>query len=203
MKKLIASILGVLILMGVAATPLHSTQIISEQPAIILIDDFYTSSYADLYKATLHLRKGDTLKIISQGPGGNAFVCVSMFNLLHELKDRGVNIVTEIAGLAASANAIVWLIGDERIMHEHDIVMFHKVVMRGQYNAILTRENMNEAQRLIYDTLNNWIRQALLDIVHDTELVNKMLGGNDATAEYWINGEQAYKLGIATKLIGG
>lgn len=195
MKKLLACLTGALLLFSVAATPVSSTIVISEKPCKILIDDFYTTSLTDLMKATQDLKAGDTLHLYSQGPGGNAFVCVSIMDYILELKERGVHIVTEVMGLAASANALVWLLGDERIVHESDMVMLHGVQMRNAYGNAIEYKDMKPAQKKIYLTLNHKFRQLLLDIIRDTEKVNEIFEDDK-----WYDGNEALDLGIATKL---
>lgn len=196
MKKLLACLMGALMILTVAASPIGSTQIISEKPCKILIDDFYTTSLVDLMKATQNLGEGDTLYLYSQGPGGNAFVCLSMMNYLEELKAKGVYIIAEVMGLAASGNALVWLMGDERIVHEHDLVMLHGVQMRNPYGDAIKPGDMDDVQLKIYHTLNNKFRQLLLDMLRDTETVNEIMSGDN-----WYDGQEALDLGIATKLV--
>jgi ATP-dependent protease ClpP protease subunit len=195
MKKLLACLMGALMLVSVAVTPVSSTIVISEKPVVVLIDDFYTLSLTDLMKATRDLKKGDTLKMYSQGPGGNAFVCLSMMNYIHSLQKKGVHVVTESMGLAASANFFMWLIGDERIVNEGDLLMSHLVIPRSAYGQKVSRESLTDEQRLIIDHLNHWIRQRLLNIVGDAQVVNEMLDDDNN----WYTAKQLYEMGIATQ----
>lgn len=195
MKKLLACLLGALMLVSAAVTPVSSTIVVSEKPVVVLIDDFYPLSLADLMKATHDLKKGDTLKMYSQGPGGNAFVCLSMMNYIHSLQKKGVHVVTESMGLAASANFYMWVIGDERIVNEGDMLMSHLVIPRNAYGQKISRESLTDEQRLLIDHLNHWIRQRLLNIVGDAQIVNEMLDDDNN----WYTAKQLYEMGIATQ----
>lgn len=196
MKKLIACLLGGLMLLSVAVTPVASTQIISEKPCIVMIDDFYTISLVNLMKATKDLKAGDTLHLYSQGPGGNAFVAVSMMNYLESLKAKGVYLKTTAMGLAASANALIWLMGDEREVHENDIVMLHGVQMKSGYGGTIKDENLTPEQRKVKQTLNHKFLQLLIDITRDPELASKLI-----KSDHWFDGVEVYKMGLATRLI--
>lgn len=196
MKKLLACLTGVLLLFSIAATPVYSTEVISENPAIVMIDNFYTASLTDLMKATHHLKDGDTLHLYTQGPGGNSWVCMSMINYLEGLRAKGVYITCESMGMAASANFFVMLAADERISNKGDMLMSHLVIPRNAYGNKISRDQLTDEQNMITDHLNHWIRQKLLDILGDTELVNDMLDEDNN----WFTAEAAYKLGIINKL---
>ena len=194
MKKLIACLIGGLMLLSVAVTPVASTKIISDTK--VLIDAFYTGDLAELMAATKDLKAGDTFTIVSTGPGGNAWICLAMMNYIDELEAKGIHVITEIYGFAASANAFIWLAGDDRRVHKGDMLMFHQTIPRGMYGNKIAREHLTEDQRLLVDHLNNWIRQRLLDIVQDTELVNDMLDADNN----WYTGAKLIELGIAKEI---
>ncbi len=194
MKRLIACILGSLLILGLTATPVASTEIISENPVVVFVDSFDTEDMSDFLKATAKLKTGDTFKVISSGGGGNAWTCMSMVNEIKKLKTRGIMVITETTGMAASANAFLWLAGSERLVNKGDMLMFHLTAMRGFFGEKIDRANLSDEQNMILDHLNHWIRQMLLDIVKDTELVNKMLDDEDN----WYTATEVIKLGIAT-----
>ena len=195
MKKLIACLLGGLMMLSVAVTPVAGAKVISK--TAIMIDAFYTSDLAELMAATADLKAGDTFKIVSTGPGGNSWICMAMMNHIDELEARGIHIITETAGFAASANAYIWLAGDDRRVHKGDMLMFHLVIPRGRTGEVIDRTMLSDDQNMLIDHLNQWIRQRLLDILHDTELVNDMLDENDN----WYTGKQLINLGMAKEAL--
>lgn len=197
MKKLLLYIFVVLALISITVVPATSTIVISKNPTVILIDDFNLYSIADFMKETVHLKDKDTLKIVSLGPGGDAFILMAMVNHIEALQARGVRIVTEIQAIACSANAFIWLTGDERVIHRHDLIMFHPAYVRDAYGNKRNISELPSEQQMIIKHLNNYIRFKLTSILRDTEIVNDMLKDSDN----WYTGLELFKSGVATKLI--
>ena len=193
MKKLIACLLGGLMLLSVGVTPVASI-IISKTRT--MIESFYVTDLAELMKATKDLKAGDTFTIVSTGPGGNSWVCLAMMNYIDELEAKGIHIITETHGFAASANAFVWLAGDDRRVHKGDMLMFHLAIPRYNTGEVIDRSLLSDEQNMLIDHLNNWIRQRLLDIIHDTDVVNDMLDEENN----WFTGAQMIELGIAKEI---
>jgi len=196
-KCVTRAIVCALISLCLIGTPISGTELIGTEGNVttIVVNGFYPSDFNELLQLTYGLKKGDTLYLYSQGPGGNAFVCLSMMNHLIKLKKKGIRIVTESAGMAASANACMWIMGDERIVNEGDLIMFHYAIPRGPYGKVDIKDLPPEAQ-WIFKEINHSLRQRLLNIVRDTETVNDMLDED----ENWYNAEELIKLGIATTL---
>jgi len=187
MKKLIACLLGGLMLLSVAATPVASLEIINDNK--VLVNTFYVSDFADLMEATHDLKAGDTFTLVSSGPGGNAWMATAMMQYIAELEARGIHIITETYGLAASANAYVWLASSDRRVHKTDMLMFHLSKMGNG--------RMPESEKkLITQHLDGIFRQRLLDVVQDTKIVNEMLDDENN----WYTGAEIIKLGIAKEI---
>lgn len=171
----------------------------------VVVTSFYDSDFIDLVKHTSDLKSGDHLTLTIMSPGGNAFVVLGMMNYLEELKGRGIVLTTKTAGLTASAGALLWMTGDYRITHTGDAVMFHGVVFYGPYGPVKIKDMPKNAQYVAH-LLNHYMRQYLLNELHDTELVNELLNddGNTDTEnnnENWFMGEDIYEMGIAHQLI--
>ena len=175
----------------------HSTEVISKDPAVVMITDFSTYSLAEFMKATYHLKDKDTLKVISVGHGGDAITCMSMINHIEALQTRGVKVTTEIQGLACSANAFIWMAGDERVIHRHDLIMFHEAYISDGLGQRMAIDKMSPLQQMILTHLNNYIRFKLTRAIGDTEIVNNMLDDPDN----WYKGIDLFSIGVATKLI--
>ena len=153
------------------------------------------------------LKKGDTLKIDIACDGGRADAMVAIAHQIFKLKKRGVKIVTETMGRAYSAAALLWIVGDERITHEGDIFMFHTSVIFDSWGNMKTKKDLHGVNRWIIEQFDYIIRQCFLNILHDTELVNKLLNQDGNIDDprngnmNWFTAEEVYKLGIATEYI--
>lgn len=183
--------------------PVTGTHVVTSDPRVIVVDGFFTANYVRLMQDTQDLGEGDTLHIISQGPGGNAFVVLAMMNYLEDLKAKGVCIITEVGGMAASANALIWVMGDERVVHDGDLIMFHEAVVMGPYGAITSEENYTKAQHKIMDNLNGYMRAQLMEILNDKEVVDELM---DPTIDEdknmnWFTAKELFNMGVATKFI--
>jgi len=196
MKNLLYTVVIIIIIIFFAM-PTIGTEIISKSPAIILIDDFNTYSLAELLKATNKLKSGDEIKIITVGPGGNAYVLMAMINVIEDLQKRGVTIITEIQGMACSANAFLWIAGDERIVHRHDLVMFHLAFMADRYGNKKATKDLDPLQRMILKNINDWMHFKLMRTIRNTEIVNNMIDD----PENWYSGIDLFRICVATKMI--
>ncbi|MFQ5770893.1 MAG: ATP-dependent Clp protease proteolytic subunit [bacterium] len=168
---------------------------------IILDTTVYGTEFREFLKATQNVK--DYLHIYINSSGGDAFNCLAIMNYIKELKSRGVYVVTEVSGIALSAAANIWIMGNERIVHTNDIFMFHTAYIRNVFGSPKSKEDYTESDTLVYNALNNGIRQRLLEITHDTELTQSLLADveGDLYNTHWFTGEQIFDLGLATKLI--
>jgi len=197
MKKFL---IGLAIMIGCIGLTMNAnaTQVISEKPAVILIDTFTTFSLSEFLKETYHLKKGDTLKILSAGKGGDALTCIGMINHIEDLQSRGVIITTEVAGsIACSANAFIWLAGDIRIARRHDMIMFHLAYMPDSWGGRMPIDKMSPMQVMMLNSINTWIRFKLTRVIRNTEVVNNMLDDPDN----WYTGLELLKINVATHMI--
>ena len=210
MKKLLACILGGLLLLGVFATPVASEmktiqKIEKEDSKFVhlFVASLYDEDYYDLVVATIGMKEGDHLKLTIMSPGGPALPMLAMLNHVESLKAKGVYVSTKVAGLAGSGGAMIWITGDTRIISKGDLMMFHTSVVRGPYGNVDIETLPPEGQFIIRE-VNHAMRQYLLDILHDTELVNELLSadGNKEgeTNENWYNAKEIFKMGLATEL---
>ena len=197
MKKLLLCLFVVVELISITIVPVTSTILINKDPTVILIDDFNIYSLADFMKETAHLKSKDVLKIISIGPGGDAFILMSMVNHIEALQTRGIKVVTETQAIACSANAFIWLAGDERVVHRHDLIMFHPAYTMDRYGNKQKMEDLPPEQQMIIKHINTYMRFKLTKILRNTGIVNDMLKDSDN----WYTGLELFKSGVATKLI--
>ena len=193
-------ILYVTLIMGcifVNNAQIKNDLLVDNQPVTVFIDEFYNHTLSDFIQATSHLDDGDVLKIISYGNGGDAFICISMINHIEALKREGIKIITESQAIALSANAFLWLAGDERIVHQHDLLMTHHAIPRDGYGNEIPIESVSEGTQMRLNLLRIYIHGKLMEILKDKELVTEMLNDEDN----WYTGFQFFQLGVATKMI--
>ncbi len=198
-KKLL---IGIAIIVGCIGMTMNAnaTDLISSKPRVVLINGFQVFDLADFIKFTndLGIDGGDTLKIYSVGPGGDALIMMGVINHIEALQRRGVQVTTEVAGtMACSANAIVWLAGDVRLIHRHDLVMFHLAYLDNGMGNPRTGDQLTELQKMILKEINDWMQFKLTRTINDTEIVNNMLD----EPENWYKGIELFRIGVATKLI--
>ena len=190
--------LGIAIMVGCISLTMNVVEFEPAKQEIYIITDFTIEALTHFIVSTEHLTAGDTLKILSVGHGGNAMNCMGMVNHIEYLQSVGVHIITEVQGYAYSANAIIWIAGDERRIHRHDLVMFHLAYMRtGLVGVRLTISQMTPLQRMILNHLNDYLIFKLTRVIRDTEIVINMTDDPDN----WYKGIDLYRIGVATKLI--
>jgi len=198
MKYLKGIIVGlfVLCLSAVAA----QASVLDLKPGTIMVHNaVYNSDFAEFYEATSH--DGiDHYRIILHTPGGDAFSCTAIINRMLELQKKGIKFTTELYGMGMSAGSYIFMMGDERIVHQGAILMWHTIEAQieqakkdGQF--VRVPENSMRMIRL----LDNNIRR----------LFKRATGMSDESVRYWLDGGgaqfmsalTAYNVGIATKLI--
>ncbi len=146
----------------------------------------YAMEYLDTGKHEMRL-----LFLIDSG-GGSLEVYSFIKNALSLLK--GVKVYTVCIGAAYSAAALIFNLGDERIMlGKATKLMFHEPSrdLTGKYSlfkAIL--EEFKENNDLVVSSILNRIKG-----MNEVEVRNKIRD------DWWINADQAVELGFATKLI--
>lgn len=133
--------------------------------------------------------KSITVRINS--PGGSAFDGIAIHNAL---KSHPAKVTTVAEGIAASAASLVFMAGDERLMHKSAALMIHDSSGITMGNAKTHEKTMKELEKL---------DGAIASIYAD-----KTGGDSNAIRElmdedYWMYGEDAIKDGYATDLIEG
>ncbi len=185
-----------LIIFGVSTA---SGFLIQKKPfeTTVFIDEFYSNTLSTFIKNTYHLKNRDVLRIISYGNGGDAFICIAMINHIEMLKRRGVKIITKVQSKALSANAFLWLTGDERIVHQHDLIMTHYAPIKDRFGNKVLIESLPQEDQMIINLLKVYIKNKLLEILKDAKVVNEMLDDENN----WYTGFELFQLRVATTLI--
>lgn len=134
--------------------------------------------------------------IVIENDGGMTDILIPMRNRIKELQAKGYHITTEVNSRAISCGAFLWMLGDTRIAHETASLMFHQAGFYTGYGRIDFKD-LNDLQKRSITHTNYVLRQDLLRVVKDTELVNEMMV--DSAEGYWLFGDEIKELGIATE----
>lgn len=86
------------------------------------------------------LQKEQDYHIIIDSFGGSAFDTIAIINRISELQDKGFNITTEAYGYTLSGGAFIFIMGDDRIIHDGAALMFHGAGFDGQFGRVSLRD---------------------------------------------------------------
>lgn len=146
----------------------------------------------DLSNIPMKDRSEITIRISSYG--GYCYDLWSAINVIENLKKKGYIINTVCMGKAMSCGIILLLSATNRYVYPYSTLMYHSV-SSGTYGKI---QDMKES---IYETdrLNEMAKKYVLE---KTNITKEKLDEVDKCKEDWyINSEEALKLGIATKIL--
>jgi len=192
MKKILAVLTGLALLVG-SALPASGLMGYINRQTIMLYGEVVSGDEVEI--RILFDGQEEEYQIIINSPGGRAFVCLSIAQHIKSLQDMGKKVTTEVSGMAMSAGAIIWMMGDVRIAHRNDVIMFHGVQMVNPVTKTpIPRELLDDSDRFVMDTLNGFMMEELAKIVGKKK-AEKMIEG-----ETWLTGKQAFDMGLATIL---
>lgn len=137
-------------------------------------------------------RSAITLRISSFG--GYCYDLWSVINIIESLKNKGYVINTVCMGKAMSCGILLFLAGVNRYIYPYSTLMYHSV-SSGTYGKVQEmKESLFETDRL-----NEMAKEYTLK---KTNITKERLDEVDKCKEGWyINSEEALKLGIATEIL--
>tara|TARA_Y100001970_G_scaffold293717_1_gene442594 strand:- start:115 stop:801 length:687 start_codon:yes stop_codon:yes gene_type:complete len=94
----------------------------------------------------------DKINLYIQSPGGSLF---STLGLIDEIKNYDIPINTYIKGYAASAATLLSVVGKERYMYNHSLLMIHGVKLTGSVNTLTDVRDLNDNVELYMDIIKN------------------------------------------------
>ena len=94
----------------------------------------------------------DKINLYIQSPGGSLF---STLGLIDEIKNYDIPINTYIKGYAASAATLLSVVGKERYMYNHSLLMIHGVKLTGSVNTLMDVRDLNDNVELYMDIIKN------------------------------------------------
>lgn len=129
------------------------------------ISDFYlsegigpASNYIDWFQRLRAARESDVIRFHINCPGGDLFTTIQFMQVLSECK---ATIVMSIEGACMSAATLLFLMGDDFIISEHSVFLFHNysggVVGKGaeMYHGMVHERKWTE--RLLRDSYTNFL----------------------------------------------
>lgn len=155
--------------------------------------DFVSMKQAVEY-ALDHGATGFTVDIYS--PGGELFGMWEIIGLLRKTSAGGVPITTRVYGTAMSAAFVIFMAGDVRVMTSGAMLMWHEVAEGQMFQISTPASSADQNQKLAYfqEGLNRYLSERSGCPV---ELIAREIHKK----EWWINGQDALKLGFATEII--
>ena len=136
-----------------------------------------------------------TIEIISGG--GYTVSGITMYNIIKELQKQGVKFNTIVRGEADSMAAILFLVGDKRIVYEGAQVMFHKAYQANRVTGVkITPPKGSDAEKALKLTNDFLINTLKVFYDNDIKKVDELL---EKTTRY--SAKELHELGIATNYI--
>jgi ATP-dependent Clp protease protease subunit len=131
----------------------------------------------------------ESINIYINSYGGEVSEGLAIYNALKRHKAK---VTTIVDGFACSIASVIFAAGDERIMTDTSLLMIHNAWTWAAGNANELRKQAEDLEKITQASIN-----AYMDIVNISE--NELKEMMDE--ETWINGDEAFEMGFATKLI--
>lgn len=145
------------------------------------------SSYT-LAKELEELEEVEEIKIFINSYGGEVAEGLAIYNAL---KRHNAKITTYVDGFACSIASVIFAAGDERIMSNTSLLMIHNAWTYAKGDSEDLKKQAEDLEKITQASIN-----AYLNIVNVKEEELKEMMDEDT----WLNGEEAFEIGFATKL---
>lgn len=165
---------------------------------IMIEGNVYSRTFKEFYKLT---DTGmDHYHIILDTDGGDAAATVGIMNRMLELQQRGVYFTTEVYTKAFSAGALIWMMGDTRIMHSGSQLMFHTMIGQKYRNQDEIPSELGEDRAEFFYNYDDWVTRITERQFPETLpiIIETMLWQSGMT---FINAEQARELNMLTEYV--
>lgn len=147
--------------------------------------DSDVSSYT-LVRELQEMQGVDEIRVYINSYGGEVAEATAIYN---QLRSNPAKVTTVCSGFACSAASVIFMAGEDRIMHRASRLMIHNAMVMANGNA----EELRKAAEDL-DSINELSITAYMDRVTISE--EKLRGLMDA--ETWIRPEDAVEMGFAT-----
>ena len=131
------------------------------------------------------------INLYIQSPGGSLLPTLA---LVDEIKNLGIPIHTYIRGYAASAATLLSVVGSERYMYNHSVLMIHSVKLQNQDpTSLLEVKDLNTNVDVFMKIIKNiYLENSNIDSKTLDELFYH---------DIWINSSKALNYGLIDKII--
>lgn len=141
------------------------------------------------FKEALDAVGTNKLTVRINSPGGSVSEALSIYNLLSDFNGE---VTTKVDGFAASAAAIIFMAGKERIVPNSGLLMIHNAWASGQGNASQFRKMADDLEKITQPSVDIYVEKTGQEL----ELIKELMD-----AETWLTSSEALELRFATSEI--
>lgn len=148
------------------------------------------SSYT-LARELAELQDAEEIRVYINSYGGEVAEATAIYNQLRSSKAK---ITTVCSGFACSAASVIFMAGDERLMHQASRLMIHNASTCAGGDADALRKAADDLESINELSITAYMDRATIGEEELRELMDR---------ETWIRPEEAVELGFATGIIPG
>lgn len=141
------------------------------------------------FKEALENVDTDVLTVRINSMGGSVSEALTIYNLLMDFDGE---VITKVDGFAASAAAVIFMAGDQRIVPNSALLMIHNAWGIGEGNAKEFRKMADDLEKITQPSVDIYVEKT-----KQTEALVKQLMDD----ETWLTSKEALELGFATQSI--
>lgn len=136
----------------------------------------------------------EPVKIILNSVGGDVFAGFLLYDTIINVRNKGVKVIIEVRGLAASTAAMIVLqAASERVATQHTRFLLHEVATIAIGKTTEVEEQAEELKKV-----NDMLRDILAEKTGKTkEEIENAIRKKD----FWLSAEEAKKFGLIDKII--
>lgn len=160
-----------------------------DENTLILQDALYEEDSAtfELIVSDMIAEGEKDIQFLINSPGGDSTACHYIMNRMIELQKGDVVFTTVNLFDAYSAGGFIWLMGKKREALHNAQFMFHTAVWLHPFFGLMPWADLPEEIKEMIREFNYKLRQTLLTVLRDTELVNELLSGGYGVENYYTN----------------
>jgi ATP-dependent protease ClpP protease subunit len=128
--------------------------------------------------------------------GGSIMDAWRSVGIIKEMQSKGTHIEMRVYGIAASAGVFIMVAGDTRLVNPNAEIMIHKIWTFAMFDIKTPDSSQDQADTLKHfqDNINKFLRDR-------TNMTEEQLDNKIFKKDWWMTGEEAIELGIATGAI--